>query len=106
MPQFRLADLDLRWTGIDGNTPAGHVVAVGLDPLGNTRVFLWRGDQPADDQFVGSLLIRDHATIAYGQRGSFVGAHGDQASLLTRLANIWEPAATTADHVSDWGAAR
>lgn len=90
MPQFRLADLDLRWTGTDGTTPPGHVIAVGRDPLGNTRIFLWANDKPDDSQYAGSLLITDEATFAYGARGGYVssGAHGDQKSMLNRLAAL------------------
>lgn len=87
--QFRLADLDLRWTGTDDTTPEGHVIAVGLDPVGNTRVFLWAGQQPADEHYRGSLLLRENGAIAYGPRGSYVTSTGEgHAEMLARLADL------------------
>lgn len=86
--QFRLADLDIRSVGTDDHTPAGHVSALGLDPLGNFRVFLYEGTEPADDRFVGSLLIPKNIgqpTIAYGSRGEYVTSSGSEAEKFTKL---------------------
>lgn len=85
--QFRLADLDLRWTGTDDNTPARHVIAVGLDPLGNTRTFLWAGDKPSDDTYRGSVLHGDRNQVAYGPRGGYAGNGAPLSVLLADLAN-------------------
>lgn len=88
MPQFRLADLDIRWTGTDSNTPAGHVTTTGFDPLGNYRVFLYEGDQPDDEHYVGSILIPKAAnqpSIAYSSGGGFAGASGTEAEKLAKL---------------------
>lgn len=85
--QFRFADLDLKWTGVDDTTPDGHVIATGFDSLGNIRVFLWAGDAPSDDAFRGSLLLKDGRVAgAYGPRGAWVASSGDQTALLARLA--------------------
>lgn len=88
MPQFRLDQLDLRWTGTDGTTPPGHVIAVGYDPLDNLRTFLWADDEPSDDTYCGSLLMREHGpTVAYGPRGGYVTSTGDQTTQLDLLAH-------------------
>jgi hypothetical protein len=85
--QLRLTDLDIRWTGTDGTTPAGHVIAVGFDPLGNTRIFLWAGNTPDDATFRGSILLRDGRTVgAYGPHGAWVTSRGDHTALLACLA--------------------
>lgn len=92
MPAIRLADLDIRWTGTDDTTPDGHVLVLGVDDVGNTRLCLYRGDKPADDQFRGSLIIPPdnpgslRRTAAYGPTGAHVTSLGDQASMLNRLA--------------------
>jgi len=85
MPQFRLAQLDLRWTGTDDTTPAGHVIATGLDPLGNVRTFLWAGDQPDDANYRGSFIHSSWEATAYGPDGGYVRGHGDSSDMLTAL---------------------
>lgn len=88
MPQFRLADLDLRWTGADSNTPPGQVIATGFDPLGNYRVFLYEGAEPNDERYVGSILIpkiTSRPAIAYGSRGGYVTSSGTEAEKLATL---------------------
>lgn len=93
--QFRLADLDLRWTGTDSTTPAGHVIAVGYDPLGNLRTFLWAASTPSDETYCGSLLMReDRPTIAYGPRGSYITSTGGQTTQLDLLAHEFAERAT------------
>ncbi|MFE3484797.1 hypothetical protein [Streptomyces griseus] len=94
---IRLADLDIRWTGIDDTTPAGHVLALGTDSAGLLRLCLYAGDAPADERFRGSLLIppENHTepflptrTTAYNAGGGWVTCFGDQTSMLARLANL------------------
>lgn len=89
MAAIRLAELDIRWTGTDDTTPEGHVLVLGIDSLGNTRLCLYV-DSPSDDAFRGSLLIppddRLSGTAAYGPTGAHVTSRGDQASMLARLA--------------------
>ena len=88
MPQFRLAALDLRWTGTDSNTPEGHVVATGFDSLGNYRVFLYAGAEPNDEQYVGSILIPkdvNKQALAYGPGGGLVTSRGNEGEKLTAL---------------------
>lgn len=85
MPQFRIADLDLHWTGVDDATPPGHIIANGYDPVGNLRVFLWEGDRPTDDNYRGSLILTDRSATAYGPRGGYVKGIGGHAELLVAL---------------------
>lgn len=88
MAQFRLAQLDIRWAGTDSNTPDGHVIATGFDPLGNYRVFLYTGDEPTDDHYVGSILIPQdikQAATAYNSAGGYVTSSGTEAEKLTEL---------------------
>jgi hypothetical protein len=85
--RFTLADLDLRWVGNDAATPAGCTLGHGYDPLGNLRLFLWRGDQPSDGTFLGSVLTKEKGpSTAYGPGGGYVGS-GMPGDLLDRLAN-------------------
>ncbi|MFJ1647997.1 hypothetical protein [Streptomyces sp. NPDC088258] len=92
MAAIRLADLDIRWTGTDGTTPDRHVLVLGVDILGNTRLCLYAGDSPADDAFRGSLVIpppdRLGGMVAYGPTGAHVTSLGDQTSMLARLATL------------------
>ncbi|MEU9761833.1 hypothetical protein AB0D98_19215 [Streptomyces sp. NPDC047987] len=94
---IRLADLDICWTGTDGTTPDGHVLALGIDNAGLLRLCLYAGDAPADNQFRGSLLIPPDGhqeaflptrTTAYGPSGAWVTSSGDQTGMLARLANL------------------
>lgn len=84
---FTLADLDLYWVGTDDDTPAGCTIANGVDPVGNTRVFLWRGSEPDDGAFLGSVLITDRHLTAYGPRGGYAKGTGTMSELLACLAN-------------------
>jgi hypothetical protein len=89
MTVFRIADMDVHWSGVDDTTPAGCCAALGIDPLGNVRVWLFRGETPADDRFLGSLLIprRENGIVtAHGPTGAYVASSGTQADLLVRLA--------------------
>ncbi|MEW2070021.1 hypothetical protein [Streptomyces sp. NPDC007346] len=93
---IRLADLDIRWTGTDDTTPAGHVLVLAIDNAGLLRLCLYAGDAPADDQFRGSLLIPPEGhkqsflptrTTAYNAGGGWVTCFGTQDSMLAQLAN-------------------
>lgn len=85
--KFRLADMDVRWSGVDDTTPPGHCLASGLDPHGNVRVWLFKGVEPSDEGFRGSLLIPSSGpAVGYGPTGTFVAGHGDHTAMLARLA--------------------
>ncbi|MFG3127368.1 hypothetical protein ACGFZU_06660 [Streptomyces tendae] len=97
MTAIKLADLNVRWTGADSTTPAGHVLVLGVDSLGLLRLCLYKGSRPDDAAFRGSLLIppeghqQSHLparTTAYGTGGAFVTSNGDQAAMLRRLAEL------------------
>lgn len=88
---IRLAELDIRWTGTDDTTPEGHVLALGVDSVGNCRLCLYEGAEPDDAAFRGSLLIPPMngtgGAVAYGPAGAHVTSIGDQTTMLARLAN-------------------
>lgn len=97
MTAIKLAELTVRWTGTDSTTPAGHVLVLGVDRLGLLRLCLYKGAQPDDAAFRGSLLIppdghqQSHLpthTTAYGPGGAFVTSTGDQTAMLLRLAEM------------------
>lgn len=97
MTAIKLADLNVHWTGTDSTTPAGHVLVLGVDSLGTLRLCLYKGSQPDDAAFRGSLLIPPDGhsqrhlptrTTAYGPTGAFVTSHGDQTAMLQRLAEL------------------
>ncbi|CAL9649194.1 hypothetical protein [Streptomyces sp. enrichment culture] len=97
MTAIKLADLNVRWTGADSTTPAGHVLVLGVDRLGALRLCLYKGSQPDEVAFRGSLLIPPDGytqrhlpsrTTAYGPTGAFVTSHGDQTAMLQRLAEM------------------
>lgn len=86
---FRLADVHVRWSGVDDTTPAGHTIALGVDMFGNTRIWLFRGDLVDGDAYAGSLLVPSsvgRTTSAYGPRGDYVKSGNDQTALLATLA--------------------
>ncbi|GES27868.1 hypothetical protein AB0G60_02900 [Streptomyces angustmyceticus] len=84
--EFRLANMDVRWSGVDDTTPPGHCLATGMDPLG-VRVWLFKGDRPSDDGFCGSLLIPSSGpAVGYGPTGAYVTSSGDHTAMLARLA--------------------
>lgn len=88
--RFRAADATINWHGVDDRTPPGHSIATGTDSLGTGYLWLFKGDQPTDDAFVGSILIPDRVgqmPIAYGRGGGFAGTAPDTAAALTRLAD-------------------
>lgn len=90
-PRFRAADADVRWAGVDDDTPPGHSIAIGKDALGNNWLWLFEGDEPSDAAFVGSVEIPkqvDRVPGLYGRGGGFIGlAHNTKhalAKLVTR----------------------
>lgn len=95
MSTFRLADIEIRWSGTDDTTPPGHCLATGRDRLGNHRVWLFTGDTPTDEGFCGSLIVpaverggqvRSGRTSAYTPGGGWLTSGGDQADQLAHLA--------------------
>lgn len=70
-------------------TTAPHP-ATGTDSLGTGYLWLFKGDQPTDDAFVGSILIPTRVgqmPIAYDQGGGFAGTAPDTGAALARLAD-------------------
>lgn len=89
MNGFRLASQTINWQGVDSTTPAGCSLAVGTDPMGNMRVWLFRGETPTDDQLLGSLLMPQdpgRPAIAYRGQNGYLASGYDQTELLTKLA--------------------
>jgi len=87
--KFRAADATIRWHGTDDSTPSGHSIAVGADSLGTQYVWLFKGDQPIDEAFVGSILVPTRAgqvPTVYGRGGGFAGTAPDTKAALERLA--------------------
>lgn len=88
-PRFKAADVDVRWSGVDDDTPLGHSVAVGKDSLGNNWLWLFKGDSPVDKAFVGAIEIPTQAGRipgAYGRGDGFVGLAHDTKDALAKLA--------------------
>jgi hypothetical protein len=89
MAQFRIAQLDLHAVGTDSDTPPGHVAATAIDPLGNIRTFLWAGDQPDDDHYIGSIIHSSWDATAYGPNGGYVRGHGSISEMLAALVDSY-----------------
>jgi hypothetical protein len=88
--KFRAADATIRWHGTDDTTPPGHSIATGTDSLGTVYLWLFKGDEPTDEAFVGSILIPHQAgqmPTAYGRGGGFAGTVHDTKAALARLAD-------------------
>ncbi|MFF2383740.1 hypothetical protein [Streptomyces sp. NPDC058108] len=88
-PRFKAADADVRWSGVDDDTPPGHSVAIGKDGLGNNWLWLFKGDKPSERAFVGAVEIPAQAgriPAAYGRGGGFVGLARDTKEMLAKLA--------------------
>lgn len=99
MADFRLSDMSVMWSGVDSTTPLCHSIALGRDPLGNIRIWLFASDTPQDETHMGSVLIpngRGARLIAYGPTGAYVRSGTDQAELLAHLAYLVDRPATTA----------
>lgn len=87
-PRFKAADADVRWSGIDDDTPPGHSIAIGKDGVGNNWLWLFKGDGPSDDAFVGAIEIPAQAGRipgAYGPGGGFVGLAPNTRDALAKL---------------------
>lgn len=88
--KFNSAHCTINWQGVDDDTPPGHSVAIGTDALGTAYLWLFKGNQPTDDAFVGSISVPARASelpTAYGRGGGFAGTVTDYATTLARLAN-------------------
>jgi len=96
MAAFRLADVGVRWSGVDDSTPPGCCLAHGVDKLGNHRLWLFDGAEPSDKGFLGSVLLpADPAgvSVAYGPTGVYVRSSAwghDTAAMLKWLADSKE----------------
>jgi len=87
--RFRVADATITWHGTDDTTPPGHVIATGSDSLGSCYLWLFKGSEPTEEAFVGSILIPHRAgqiPIAYGKGGGFAGTVADTKDALAKLA--------------------
>ncbi|MFF8589969.1 hypothetical protein ACF061_00775 [Streptomyces sp. NPDC015220] len=87
--KFSSAHCTINWQGVDDDTPPGHSIATGTDSLGTPYMWLFKGGQPTDDAFVGSISIPcvpNQSTCAYGRGGGFAGTVTDYATALARLA--------------------
>lgn len=87
--KFRAADATINWHGTDDSTPPGHSIATGTDSLGTAYLWLFEGNQPTDEAFVGSVLIPTRAGQAptvYGRGGGFAGTAPDTKAALEKLA--------------------
>ncbi|NUS25010.1 MAG: hypothetical protein HOV92_12410 [Streptomyces sp.] len=88
--KFRAAEATIKWHGSDDTTPPGHSIATGTDSLGTVYLWLFKGDQPTDEAFVGSILIPDRVgqmPVAYEKGGGFAGTVADTKATLARLAD-------------------
>lgn len=88
MARFRSADADIRWHGVDDDTPPGHTAATGTDLFG-TWLWLFKGDEPTDDAYVGGIQIPDRPGVipnAYSRGGGWAGLATDTKATLARLA--------------------
>ncbi|WP_413754824.1 hypothetical protein [Streptomyces sp. MMBL 11-3] len=87
--KFRADEATVRWHGSDDTTPPDHSIAVGTDRLGTEYVWLFRGKEPTDEAFVGSISVSNapgRAAIAYDSAGGFVGLAPIIAPALAKLA--------------------
>lgn len=88
--KFRAAHATIRWHGTDDRTPPGHSIATGTDSLGTSYLWLFTGDEPTDETFVGSILMPNRVgqmPVAYDHGGGFAGTAPDTKAALERLAN-------------------
>ncbi|MEV6165798.1 hypothetical protein AB0L71_28565 [Streptomyces sp. NPDC052052] len=88
--KFLTQHCTINWHGTDDDTPPGHTTAIGTDAFGVAYLWLFKGDQPTDDAFIGSILIPDQAgqmPVAYGPGGGLVGDASDAKAALARLAD-------------------
>ena len=88
--KFRAANATIKWHGKDDTTPPGHSIAIGTDGLGTMYLWLFKGDDPTDEAFVGSIHIPaglNKTSVAYNKNGGYVGTVSDTTTMLARLAN-------------------
>ncbi|NED31085.1 hypothetical protein [Streptomyces sp. SID8499] len=88
--KFLSAHCTINWHGVDDDTPPGHSVAIGTDAFGTVYLWLFKGTQPTDDAFIGSISVPARASelpAAYGPGGGFAGTVTDYATTLARLAD-------------------
>jgi hypothetical protein len=88
--RYRSAHDTINWHGTDDDTPPGHCTAIGTDSLGVAWLWLFQGDKPSDDAFVGAISIPKQANQipnAYGRGGGFAGLAKNTRDVLERLAN-------------------
>ncbi|MEV5433914.1 hypothetical protein [Streptomyces sp. NPDC052701] len=88
--KFRAAEATIKWQGTDDNTPPGHSIATGTDSLGTGYLWLFKGDEPTEEAFVGSILIPTRVgqmPVAYDRGGGFAGTAADTKAALARLAD-------------------
>lgn len=90
--RFQISQLNIHWHGVDDDTPEGHALALGTDPLGSTRLFLFAGETPTDAGFRGSVLVPHPESasgpIAYGRSGEYVAHIASQGSVKALLARL------------------
>lgn len=75
MGTFHLAEVHVRWSGVDDTTPPGCCLANGVDALGNNRLWLFNGPEPTDDGYLGSIILPSTpggVAVAYGPTGVYV----------------------------------
>lgn len=87
--KFYAASATISWHGTDDNTPPGHSIALGTDAVGTAYLWLFKGDQPTDSAFVGSVSIPERVgetPTAYGPGGGYAGRAIDTKATLARLA--------------------
>jgi hypothetical protein len=88
--RFIATHCTINWHGVDDDTPPGHSIATGTDAFGVPYLWLFRGDQPVDDAFIGSVSIPvapGQSPIAYGAGGGFAGTVSDFKTAFTKLAD-------------------
>ncbi|MEV7154900.1 hypothetical protein AB0N77_09775 [Streptomyces misionensis] len=87
--KFLAAHCTINWHGTDDDTPPGHSVATGTDAFGTPYLWLFEGEEPTDDAFVGSIsipVVHDQSPLAYGRGGGYVGTVDNFRDALARLA--------------------
>ncbi|MFJ9379532.1 hypothetical protein [Streptomyces sp. NPDC101455] len=97
--RFEPGDADIRWVGVDDDTPPGHCIAIGKDSLGNAWLWLFTGDTPSADAFVGSIEIPAQITktpSAYGRFGGWAGLAHNTRQTLEQLAEADDGAHSSA----------
>lgn len=87
--KFRSEHDTIHTSGVDHDTPEGYSTALGTDSLGTVYLWLFKGEEPTDETFIGSIMIpRDPgaSVVAYGQGGGYFGVVENTAETLAKLA--------------------